>query len=331
MRKVNTLLELSGEKRKSPWTVHNDIKYLDDDKNKILGILVDVVIYMSSNDMDQKLLVDDILHRLNDVFDETRMTLRKDVLIDLSPMEITSVCAEKSNICNLCDAIMILDDGKLDMTCPECGYIKENLDMHCESIKDRYKTGTFKPKNHHKVWMNHILGIEPESEVKNLPKVLDDMRAIIRRDNRILRLLTVDNVRSMLKELKRTELNKNTTLLLKKLTGISPPHISKEYLRESEICFMKVSEVRDNLPSKKSNRKYYPYYIYKIFDCILPRSDRESRRILFYIHLQGRNTLINNDAEWREICKRLSMKKLKYRPTDVNEFGVEFFIDALSN
>ena len=42
--------------------------------------------------------------------------------------------------------------------------------------------------------------------------------------------------------------------------------------------------------------------------------DRENRRILFYIYLQGDDTLEKNDTEWAEICEHLP--EVAWRPTD---------------
>ena len=50
------------------------------------------------------------------------------------------------------------------------------------------------------------------------------------------------------------------------------------------------------------NRRYYPFYIYKIFDEIL---DGEQRWVLSHIHLQSEKTRKKYEIEWREIRLRL--------------------------
>ena len=79
-------------------------------------------------------------------------------------------------------------------------------------------------------------------------------------------------------------------------------------------------------PPGRTNRNYYPYYIYKILDAIIPKDApgaQEHRRVLYYIYMQGQDTLDKNDREWEEICSELSEiewtatcrnESLKYRP-----------------
>ena len=50
------------------------------------------------------------------------------------------------------------------------------------------------------------------------------------------------------------------------------------------------------------NRRYYPFYIYKIFDEIL---DGEQRWVLSHVHLQSEKTRKKCEIEWREIRLRL--------------------------
>ena len=64
------------------------------------------------------------------------------------------------------------------------------------------------------------------------------------------------------------------------------------------------------------NCRYYPYYIFKILDAILPEDTgpstaadptqaKELLQVLYYIHMQGRATLDNCDREWEKICLEL--------------------------
>jgi hypothetical protein len=62
------------------------------------------------------------------------------------------------------------------------------------------------------------------------------------------------------------------------------------------------------------NRNYYPYYIYKIADSILPEDDYENRRILYYIYIQSKETVESDDLNWELICNYIP--ELTYKPTD---------------
>ena len=118
----------------------------------------------------------------------------------------------------------------------------------------------------------------------------------------------------MLKEIKQTSLNRNIPLILKKLTGIGPPSLSEQLLQKVEKIFDKIVEVEEKRDRPgRTNRNYYPYYIYKIFDSVLDKDD-PSRGVLYYIYLQSEDTLEKDDLDWYEICK--SVPELKARPTN---------------
>jgi hypothetical protein len=124
----------------------------------------------------------------------------------------------------------------------------------------------------------------------------------------------VDDGRRLLKELNKTNLNKNISLIMKLLTGKGPPQISEDLYQLGYSIFLQVMEARENINFKnRNNRIYYPYYLYKIFDIILESPD--DRRLLNYIHLHKNPTLANNDLEWYDICNNVPFLNGKYIPT----------------
>ena len=132
-------------------------------------------------------------------------------------------------------------------------------------------------------------------------------------------MLTVIDIRNILRELKKTELNKNIPLILKKITGIGPPSIPESIEIQVENIFTKVIEICESIKRYgRTNRNYYPYYIYKIIDNIIPESDFENRRILYYIYIQSKETVELDDLDWEKICEHIS--ELTYRPTDRSEY-----------
>jgi len=90
------------------------------------------------------------------------------------------------------------------------------------------------------------------------------------------------------------------------------------------MYFDKVIRIYEEIkPSDKTNVPYHPYLIYKIIEHILSTdknqtyySKKRMNNILSYIHLQSRETLIENDNTWREITT--FMPEVKYKPTDRN-------------
>jgi hypothetical protein len=123
----------------------------------------------------------------------------------------------------------------------------------------------------------------------------------------------------MLKEIKRTDLNKNVPLILKKLTGIGPPVLTDEFSNRVEKYFTKAIEVGEKqMKSTRTNRNYYPYYIYKIIDAIVPESNYEIKRVLYYIYLQSSSTIIQADHDWRVITSHLD--DIEFKVTDRSQY-----------
>ena len=72
------------------------------------------------------------------------------------------------------------------------------------------------------------------------------------------------------------------------------------------IYFDKVIRIFDEIkPPEKTNCPYHPYFIYKIIEQILNKdSDRiRKQQILNCIHLQSRETLVDNDRIFNRYVK----------------------------
>lgn len=190
------------------------------------------------------------------------------------------------------------------------------------------RSGRFNPARHIASWIDHTYALEPTEEICTEAdpcgeQLLAALRAVVARDGLALRLLTVDDVRSMLKELRRTSLNKNVPLLLKLLTGVGPPAPAPGLRARVEGLLTRVVELGAHAwKASRVNRCYYPYYLYKILDSILAPGDREARRALYYIYIQGDDTLRKNDEEWRDVCAEIP--ELTWNSTDRGR-GAEYF------
>lgn len=235
------------------------------------------------------------------------------------------------NLCEECNCEMSTDPDSSELYCNLCGSVKTIMGTVFEDSQfynqegQKTKSGSFNPNRHYRYWMDRILARESEEEIgdKNDPdnmygeKVLERLRAIIARDKKTLQLLTVNDIRKMLKEIGRTDLNENVPLLLRKLTGIGPPQLPESICQRTEKLFIKAIEIGEQTKSQnRSNRNYYPYYIYKILDSILPADtieDREMRRVLNYIYMQSSDTLAKNDRDWQKICEEL--EEIEWKPT----------------
>ena len=252
-------------------------------------------------------------------------------LFDMYPtnctIDVQKIDYEK---CPTCLNEMVVDASRSELYCNSCGTIRELVGTVFEDSQfysqegQKAKSGTFNPNRHFQFWWAHILARESDEELgdKETPGnqygevMLNQLRAIIKRDGKFLQLLTVNDIRLMIREIGRSDLNKNVSLILKKLTGIGPPQIPDSISIKAENLFTKAIEIGEkNVKSDRINRNYYPYYIYKILDAIIPIDDYENRRVLFYIYIQSKETVESNDVNWEFICQELS-DELTYVPTD---------------
>jgi hypothetical protein len=233
--------------------------------------------------------------------------------------------------CPSCDGSMVVDSSRSELRCSDlaCGAIRDLVGTVFDDSQfysqegQKAKSGTFNPNRHFLFWWMHISACEPEEELgdKDDPdnmygeKLLAALRVIVVRDGKILRLLTVYDVRAMLREVGRTDLNKNVPLILKKLTGVGPPVTGAALSVRVENLFTKAIEVGELVRrSGRVNRNYYPYYIGKIVEILVPESEYDTRRLLYYIYVQSKETVEADDADWEIICGEIP--ELTYYPTD---------------
>ena len=224
--------------------------------------------------------------------------------------------------CAACGGPMAVDAARSELRCEDCGALRELVGTVFDDSQfysqegQKAKSGTFNPNRHFQFWWSHILAREPEEELGAADggeALLDTLRAMVVRDRRVLRLLTVNDVRAMLREAGQTELNKNVPLILKKLTGVGPPQVPEAFAVRVENLFTKAIEIGERVRrAGRVNRNYYPYYIYRIVEALT--TDHEIRRVLYYIYIQSRDTVDADDADWELICAEL--REIEYKPTD---------------
>lgn len=299
----------------------------EDFSNELNNLLTKIKNILSNNkiDIDTNLLL-------------KKKTKKKELLVDIQylfnvfPWTV-NIPSNSNNTnyskCTLCNNNMTIDSNKSELKCNECGVIKELVgtvfdDTHFYNQEgQKTKSGTFNPNRHFQFWWSHILAKESEEELgdKKDPtnmygeRVLKQIRDIIERDHKILQLLSVNDIRVILREIERTDLNKNIPLILKKLTGIGPPNVPDYITMKVENLFTKAIEIGEKIKhNKRINRNYYPYYIYRIIEAITEESDFELRHILYYIYIQSKETVESDDIDWEKICNEL--KEIKYKPTD---------------
>lgn len=212
-----------------------------------------------------------------------------------------------------------------ELVCPACGKVLMLYGTVFEDTQfynqegQRSKHGCYDPSRHCKFWVHRIQAKENTDIPK---KCIDQLIYCIKRDGITdCRRLLCSQLRFYLKETNNTDYNDHIPLIRKIITGIVPPQLTHNELRQLYNLFDKSVNAFDIVkPADKSNTMYYPYIIYKILDLIISNGVRK-KQILECIHLQSRDTLIANDNLWESICATLS--DLEYRPTDRNDQKID--------
>ena len=235
--------------------------------------------------------------------------------------DITEISSIDYNVCEECHTTMQVDSAKSRFYC-ECGYTKtlcgvlfDEPQFFGSTLSKMKHASKFDRSEHFQHWWLNITGLEPDKQIgdkEQIAKIVADIKelAIIR--CKILRTMNVNTLRQLLSELKLEDLYNHTTKLLVLITGINPPYIPDEYTVQVQYYYRRVLEVKKIIKTKKKNMRYYPYYIMKILDIVLPRNNSELRKILFYIYMQSKKTIEECDVEWKEIC---GMINIPYYPT----------------
>jgi hypothetical protein len=220
-----------------------------------------------------------------------------------------------------CGAQMIILSETSELKCQNCFRVKiiEGVVFKNDQFfpQDGHKTkhGTYDSMRHYKFWMDHIQGKEAQTFDDDFIERLGKQLDLVQKNRR---LITYSQMRAALKSpaMCATRHNDHISLLLKLCGGRPSPVLSHEENAIASFMFSRVMYLYNQLklPNKK-NKPYYPYFIYKILEQILRKSPK--LRILNYIHLQSRDTMIKHDGIYKRICESADERDgLIYTATD---------------
>jgi hypothetical protein len=231
------------------------------------------------------------------------------------------------NKCKVCAMEMKIITAFSEIVCTYCGITEKLYGTVLEDEQfyyqegQRSKHGSYDPSKHCRSWIERLQA----RESKEIPdKVLNDVRKYIKLNKiRNIDEISCKDIREYLSKTRHTSYNEHIPLIRKLITGRAPEQLHDNELQLIQIYFDKVIRIYDDIkPSNKSNVPYHPYLIYKIIEHILyskPKDEfQKSKKRLFgvlsCIHLQARETLIENDRMWKKICNYID--EIEYRPTD---------------
>jgi hypothetical protein len=276
----------------------------------------------------------DIISKLTSLFNEAKEGLKnkenyKKARVHISNFENYTIHGTQQKIdyynCDLCKVSMSIMADTSELVCTTCGISKKLYGTVFDDTQFYYqeghrsKHGTYDPTKQCRLWLDRIQALEKV----DIPKeIINSVIRCINRDKiRIKTHITCKKIRKYLRELHKTKYNENVPLIRKFIANIVPPKLTDKEHALIVIFFDEVIHIFDRVkPAGKTNCPYHPYFIYKILEQIIinktPHMRIRKNRILECIHLQSRETLIENDKIWKVVCDTIT--KFKYIPTDGN-------------
>lgn len=239
----------------------------------------------------------------------------QNIKLDFKPSE------EMMDYCE-CGNLMQVMSGSSEMVCDHCGYIYElkgtifDDSQFYAQDSIRYKHAGYEPSKHCKSWLERIQARETNTINEHQ---ISKIEACIKRDGITnKKRISIEQLRRYLKDTGLTELNEHVALIKRLITGIIPPQLTYSETQDITNSFSKAVKAYNIIrPSNKSNMLFYPYLLHKLIEMHV--SDYSKRKsLLSFIHLQGTQTLIQNDFIWSEICNVIP--GFSYRPTDRYEY-----------
>ena len=268
LEKINIALKLSNDNK------------IHDLKNRYL--LATGHFYMEEADDEefQRVVIQEGFANELDTIVSRIQTNREDMMNEYNNLKIKFI-PERIEYGYCCRKQMTVNDE--EYVCSVCS----RCSPYYEYNKSRKPKILFDHMSYFHKWMSWIEGVESK-EINE--KLLNEIRS-----NYYNEIGTISNIRDALKKMKRTDLNKNASLILEKLTGIKPPRIPIDLYQKIRYIFLKIFKQKE-----LGTRIYYPFYIYQIIDKILPENDPK-RGILEFIPMQSNTTWNKNLKKWKKI------------------------------
>lgn len=221
-----------------------------------------------------------------------------------------------NNICD-CGNKLTIEAKTSEFQCKKCG---KCIKLYGTVFEDdqfwlqegqRTKHGKYDPTKHCKFWIDRIQAKE-NAEIPD--KVINVIKKCLRRDNIWIDQLNCSIIRGYLKSNKLSSYNDHVPLIKKIITGKEPEQLTDVEFDKTCLYFSKIIQIYNKIkPDNKPNCPYHPFFIFKILENIIDNRIRKNN-ILSCIHLQSRETLIENDRIWKLICEHLD--DFTYKPTE---------------
>jgi hypothetical protein len=227
------------------------------------------------------------------------------------------------DICT-CGTRMTVMPEQSEMRCESCGESDKIIgavfrdDQFYPQEGQKTKHGGYDTTRHYRFWIERIQAIESFAFEQ---KDLDSINYVIKRDRYTSHEINCKIMRQILKDphVNATYLNEHIPLLVKLFGGKPPPKLDFHEDRLISMRFNHAMQLYDRVNPDGGNKPYYPYFIYKILEHLF--ANNEKIRVLEYIHLQARDTMIKNDLYFKQMCELADPEVgLKYIATDPTKY-----------
>lgn len=227
-----------------------------------------------------------------------------------------------SEVCSCGQRMEILAETS-EMRCPSpiCGEVMRIVgivfrnDQFYPQEVQKTKHGDYDTTRHFRFWLDRIQACENKEFSEGTLSAIDRVLTIGNYDRKTL---TCRQMRRILKDpkVKATHLNDHIPLLVKTFGGPSPPTLSFGEVKLLTVRFGRAMELFEKVRKGGKNLPYYPCFIMKILEEMF-KDDEEKRKILYFINLQSRDTVVKNDIYFKNVCSIADEEDgLVYRPTD---------------
>lgn len=215
------------------------------------------------------------------------------------------------HICLKCNRERILNQQEGILICEECGDSKfvlidsDKPNYKDPSIENKINGSGYKRMNHFSELLNQFQGKE-STEIPNeiFDKIIQELNK-----QRITDMSTVSNpmLRATLKKLGLNSYYEHIPYIINKLSGISPPCLTRELEDKLRQMFKEVQEPFMLFKNKSRKNFLNSHYVFhKLFELL-----GHDEYLNFFPMLKSRTKLVEHDEVWEKICKNNNWQMIK--------------------
>jgi hypothetical protein len=210
---------------------------------------------------------------------------------------------DKLKLCSTCGIEKKIMQSEGICVCTKCGeaepiIIESEMLSHKDTVIEKVHY-PYKRINHFMEWLNQFQA----KESTDIPEqVYVDIRAELKKQKITnVNQISTKRVRIILKKLKYSEHYEHTIYIVCRLTGKTPPTLSRETEEKIKTMFKQIQEpFMRHCPPSRINFLSYSYVLHKIFKII-----KLEKYTAFFELLKSKEKLRSQEEMWKKICDDL--------------------------